>query len=257
MTEILINDFVIVLLITLRITGAFIAVPIYGHKALPVLVKLFLSFFIAYLIFLTLDTENIHIELTTWFLASSAIKELLAGLILGFMLNFVFYGILYAGSLIGFDMGLAISNMFDPAEGINSNAIGELLYFASLLIFLLINGHHYIVEGLSFSFITIPIGSSVLNQSVSDLIVKYSVQVFIIALKIASPIMVSFFLVHIAEGIIARVIPQMQVFFVTQPLKIGLGFIMLASIAPVYIYVIKNLLKNYENQLVEIIRAMR
>ena len=116
------SDFVIVLLITVRITGALVAAPVFGHKSLPVLVKLFLSLFIAYLIFLTLDTSKIHLELTLWFLVSSALKEMFAGLILGFMLNFVFYGVLYAGSLIGFDMGIAISNMFDPAEGINSNA---------------------------------------------------------------------------------------------------------------------------------------
>ena len=250
------TDFVLVLLITIRITGAFISAPIFGNKSLPFLVKIFLSLFIAYLIFLTIDTSNIQIELSIWFLVVSAIKEILTGLVLGFMLNFVFYGVLYAGAFIGFDMGLAIANMFDPAEGVSGNAIGEILYFAALLIFLLINGHHYVIEGFSFSFLAIPIGSSVLTQSLSDVLIKYSAQVFVIALKIASPIIVSFFLVHIAEGIIARVIPQMQVFFVTQPLKIGLGFLMLASIAPIYIYVVKNLLKNYENQLVEIIRAM-
>ena len=250
------TDFVMVLLITIRITGAFISAPIFGNKALPVLVKLFLSLFIAYLLFLTIDTSNIQIELSLWFLVVSAIKEILTGLVLGFMLNFVFYAVLYAGAFIGFDMGLAISNMFDPAEGVSGNAVGEVLYFTALLVFILINGHHYVIEGFSFSFLAIPIGSSILTQSLSDVLIKYSAQVFVIALKIASPIIVSFFLVHIAEGIIARVIPQMQVFFVTQPLKIGLGFLMLASIAPIYVYVVKNLLKNYENQLVEIIRAM-
>ena len=256
MSEILAGDFVIVLLITLRIIGAFIAAPVFGHKSLPALIKIFLSFFIAYLIFLTLDTSAIHIEFTFWFLFTYAIKELIAGLILGFMLNFVFYGVLYAGSFIGFDMGLAISEVFDPSEGINSNPIGETLYFAALLIFLLINGHHYIIEGLSFSFLTIPLGKSVLTQPLNELIIKYSAEVFIIAVQIASPVMVSFFLVHIAEGIIARIIPQMQVFFVTQPLKIGLGFLMLAGIAPIYIYTIKNLLRNYESQLAELVRAM-
>jgi flagellar biosynthetic protein FliR len=74
--------------------------------------------------------------------------------------------------------------------------------------------------------------------------------------KIAAPIMVSFFLIHIGEGIIARVIPQMQVFFVTQPLKIGLGFALLAGITPIYVYVIKNLLQDYENSLFNLIKAM-
>lgn len=251
------TDFVLVLLFTIRITGAFIAAPIFGNKALPVLVKLFLSLFIAYLLFLTVDTSQIQIELSLWFLVVSAIKEIITGLILGFMLNFVFYGVLYAGAFIGFDVGLSFANIFDPAEGLSGNAIGEILYFTTLLVFLLINGHQYLIEGLTYSFLVIPIGSSVLSQSLSDLLINYSAQVFVIALKIAAPIIVSFFLVNIAEGIISRVIPQMQVFFVTQPLKIGLGFLMLASLAPIYIYAMENLLRSYENQLVELIRAMR
>jgi flagellar biosynthetic protein FliR len=256
MSGILMTDFVIVLLITLRIIGVMVAAPIFGHQSVPALVKIFLSAFIAYLIFLTIDTSSITIELTLWFLVINSLKEILAGLILGFMLNFVFYAVLYAGALIGFDMGIAISSMFDPSEGISSNAVGELLYFTALLVFFLINGHHYAIRGLTLSFFTIPLGKAVFAQPVSDVIIRYSAEVFIIALKIASPILVSFFLVHIAEGIIARLIPQMQIFFVTQPLKIGLGFIMLAGVAPIYVYVIKNLLRNYENQLFQIIKAM-
>ncbi len=256
MTNILISDFIIVLLIFLRIFSAIVAGPIYGHRALPVLVKIFLSFIVAYIIFLTINTSNITVELTFSFLIINAVKEILTGLVLGFMLNFVFYGVLYSGTLIGFDMGIAVADMFNPAEGLAGNAIGEILYFGSMLIFLFINGHYYVIEGLAYSFVSVPIGAFTLNSGVMDLIIKYSASVFIIAVKIASPIMVSFFLIHIAEGIIARIIPQMQVFFVTQPLKIGLGFLMLAGIAPVYIYIIKDLLKNYEQQLFEIIKAM-
>jgi flagellar biosynthetic protein FliR len=85
---------------------------------------------------------------------------------------------------------------------------------------------------------------------------KYAVSVFVIAIKIAAPVLVSFFLIHIAEGIVARVIPQMQVFFVTQPLKIGLGFAMLAMVIPTYVYVIKSLLRSYEESLYQLIKAM-
>ncbi|MFN3693905.1 MAG: flagellar biosynthetic protein FliR, partial [Ignavibacterium sp.] len=68
--------------------------------------------------------------------------------------------------------------------------------------------------------------------------------------------LVSFFLINIAEGIISRMIPNMQVFFVTQPLKVGLGLLMLGLISPVFIYMIKNLLRDYENQLYVLITSM-
>jgi len=256
MTNILVTNFIIVLLIFLRILAAILSAPLYGNRALPVLAKIFLSFVIAYMIFLTMDTSKIHVIISMSFIVLSALKEILTGLILGFMLNFVFYGVLYSGTLIGYDMGIAIADMFNPSIEFSSNPIGEALYFSTLLIFILINGHYYVIEGLSYSFVSVPIGASSFHQGVMDLMFKYSASVFIIALKIAAPVMVSFFLIHIAEGIIARIIPQMQVFFVTQPLQIGLGFLLLAGITPIYIYVIKNLLKNYEQQLFNIIKAM-
>lgn len=256
MTTILINDFIIVLLIFLRIAAAMFAAPVLGNKALPFLVKIFLSIFIAYLVFLVINTSQITIELNMWFLVLNAFKEILTGLIFGFMLNFIFYGILFAGTLMGFDIGITIAEMFNPAEGISGNPIGELLFFMTLLLYLLINGHHYLIQSISYSFKIIPIGKFTFVQSAYDLLIKYSASVFIIALKIASPIMVSFFLIHIAEGIIARVIPQMQIFFVTQPLKIALGLFMLASLAPFYVYIIKNLLYKYEDQLFNMIKAM-
>ncbi|NWF88869.1 MAG: flagellar biosynthetic protein FliR, partial [Ignavibacteriaceae bacterium] len=185
-----------------------------------------------------------------------ALKEGLTGLTMGFMMQFIFYGVSYAGTLIGIDMGLNAAEVFNPNEEINGNVIGEFLYYGALLVFFLINGHHYIISSLKYSFSVIPIGTFVINSAVQDMIVKYAASVFIIAVKIASPIMVSFFLVHIAEGIISRIIPQMQVFFVTQPIKIGLGLAILVAVIPVYVYVIKNMLKDYERQLAILIQTM-
>ena len=125
-----------------------------------------------------------------------------------------------------------------------------------MLVFFLINGHHYIISSLKYSFSVVPIGKFSITEPVYNLLILYASSIFVIAVKIASPIMVSFFLVHIGEGILARLIPQMQVFFVTQPIKIGLGLVLLAAAVPTYIYVIRNLLQEYEGRLSSIIQAM-
>jgi flagellar biosynthetic protein FliR len=256
MTGIPISDFIIVLMIFLRITAAFVAAPVFGNRAFPVLPKLFLAFIIALIIFNTIDHRSINVEPTLWWLAVNAIKEILSGLMLGFVLNMVFYGISYAGHLIGFDMGLMMAEAFNPMEEVNSNVIGDLITVAAILIFFLINGHHYLIRGLAYSFQVVPVGELTFSRPIYEIFIKYSASVFIIAVKIASPILVSFFLVYVAEGIIARVIPNMQVFFVTQPLKIGVGFTLLIAVTPVYVYVIKNLLKEYEDNLFQVIKAM-
>ncbi len=256
MTDILIVDFVILIFIFLRVFSAFIAAPVIGHVSIPVVTKLAVSMVLSYIIFLTIDKSAYNVPISLWSLAVFGTKEVITGLIIGFMLHFVFYGISFSGTLIGFDMGLVMSQVFNPMEETENNVIGEVIYFAAVLIFFLINGHHYIVRGLVSSFDLIPLGKFTINGATLELLINYSAGVFVIAVKIASPLLVSFFLIHIAEGITARAIPQMQIFFVTQPLKLGLGFVLLASVVPIYIYVIKNLLQGYEDSLYNLIKAM-
>lgn len=256
MNAIPITDFLIVLMIFMRISAALIASPIYGNQAVPVMAKLFLSLVIAYIVFLTIDKDSITISISGWSLFVNSIKEIITGLIIGYMMNMVFYGVSFAGTLIGFDLGLSMAQVFNPLEQENNNVVGEILYYGAMLVFFLINGHHYVISAMSYSFSVVPIGYYSITTPAFDLVIKYAGAVFVIAVKIASPIMVAFFLVHIAEGILARVIPQMQVFFVTQPVKIGLGLAVLAFIAPLYIYLIKNLLQDYENKLFILVQAM-
>jgi flagellar biosynthetic protein FliR len=254
--EILVTDFVLILLIFIRIISAISATPIYSHVSIPAQVKVFLSFVIAFIIFSISSPANIAVEFNVWWIFSMAIKEIVVGLIIGFTLNLVFYGFNFAGTFIGFDMGLAMAQVMNPVEETNGNVIGQVIYFLALMIFFILDGHQYVLRALAFSFKVIPIGKLSYNESLFNLLITYSASVFIIAVKIAAPILVSFFLIHIAEGILARMIPQMQVFFVTQPLKIGIGFVLLASILPVYFYVIKNLLEEFENKLYTLVRAM-
>ena len=114
-------------------------------------------------------------------------------------------------------MGLMMAEVMNPLQETNNNVVGEVIFYISMMIFILINGHHYIISAVVASFNVIPIYRNTLTAPVVQMIVKYSFAVFTIAIKIASPVIVSFFLVHIAEGIISRVIPNIQVFFVTQP----------------------------------------
>jgi flagellar biosynthetic protein FliR len=244
------------MLIFLRISSTIVVAPFLGNRGIPVTVKLFISLVVSYIIYLTIDRNLVPAVEANWTLFVFAVKEIVIGLIIGFMLQIVFHAVNYAGTLIGFDMMLSMAEVFNPYEDVQSNIIGEALYYGALMIFILINGHHYLIQSLNYSFNAIPIGSFAISESLHLYLVKLTATVFILAVKIASPILVSFFLIHIAEGIIARMIPQMQVFFVTQPLKLGLGFFLLALTLPFYIFMIKNLLKEYEKQLYQLINTM-
>lgn len=249
-------DFILLFLIFLRISSTVVVAPFFGNRGIPVTVKLFISLVISYIIYLTIDRNLIPTIEANWTLFVFAIKEVIVGLTIGFMVQLVFYAVNYAGTLIGFDMMLSMAEVFNPYEDIQSNIIGEILYYGAIIIFILINGHHYLIQSLNYSFKAIPIGSFAISESLHLYLIKMTASVFVLAVKIASPILVSFFLVNIAEGIISRMIPQMQVFFVTQPLKLGLGIFILTLTIPLYIFLIKNLLKEYEKNLYILINTM-
>jgi flagellar biosynthetic protein FliR len=256
MTEILIGDFVIVLFIFLRIISMLVTAPVFSHTAFPMIAKIFLSLVISYMVFLTIDKSGISLDINLISIAINGVREVLIGMLMGYMLTFLFHGISFAGSLIGYDIGLMMSEVMNPMQETSNNIVGEVIYYMAMMVFFLINGHHYIIGAVVASFNIIPIAKFSVTLPVLQIIIKYSFAVFTIALKIASPVLVSFFLIHIAEGIISRVIPNIQVFFVTQPAKIGIGFVFLAALAPIYVYAIKNLLQNYESHLTEIIKTL-
>jgi len=256
MSNIAVTDFIIVFLIFLRIIAVFLSAPVFSNQAIPAIAKVFMAMIISYIIFLTVDYSKLNINADLLTIALFGIKEMITGFIIGFALNFVFYAVTSAGVLIGFDIGLSMATVFNPMEETNDNIISQTIYFLAMLVFLLINGHHYIITAIVSSFKVIPLGKFTINLPVYTILVKYSAAVFVIAVKIAAPIMVSFFLIHIGEGIIARVIPQMNIFFVAQPLSIGLGLFLLILVIPVYTFFFKHLLQGFETNLLELIKAM-
>lgn len=252
----IVTEWVILVLITMRIVAAMVVAPPYNSNAIPPVTRFFIALIIAYLTYFSIDKTTINIQISIGFLFFVGIKEIITGLIIGFFINFVFYGISYAGMLIGFDMGLTMATVFNPSLEIENNIVGSILIYLALLIFIMINGHHYVIEAVVYSFKVIPIGKYPVNEWLFKYIVGQSGMIFVIAVKIAAPVLVSFFLVNVAEGIMSRVVPQMQVFFVTQPLRIMLGFLILVTVIPVYTYVIKNLLSHTETSLLELINQM-
>lgn len=256
MNTILVNEFVKGLLVFLRIAGVIFTAPIFNSRVIPWVPKFLLILILTYIIFFTVPHFNYNINQGLITLGLIGIKEVITGMIIGFAFNFVFIGLSYAGTLIGFDMGLAIAQVFDPNTEANTNMVGQFLSFSGILIFLIINGHQYIIQSIAYTFKIIPIGLYTINKPVFELLIKYSATIFIIGIKISAPLIVSFFLLYVAAGIISRVVPQMQVFFVIQPLQIIMGFLLLAAVMPLYVLIIKNLLADYENQLLILIKAM-
>ena len=166
------------------------------------------------------------------------------GLSLGLIAFMMMTAIQIAGSFIDFQMGFSIANVIDPQSGTQSPLIGQFVYTLALLFMLSVNAHYLLLDGIYYSFQYIPLDQafpSFGNDQFGLFIAKSFNAMFIIAFQMSAPVVASLFLVDLALGIVARTVPQLNVFVVGLPLKIAVSFIMLIVCMSVMFVVVRNI----------------
>jgi len=236
-------------MIMLRSSGLFLLAPILGHKSIPLLVRV--GMIVLFAIILVTAMGNVALpEINSLFqLVGIAFKELLVGLIIGFVFMLILLAAQAAGSVVGYQIGLYLANVLDPNTHSQVSVIGQFWFLVAMLIFLTINGHHMIISAYSDSFELIPPGYVAMNGAVGEMMIKYTAYLFVIALKIASPVMITLFLTDVALGVVAKMMPTMNVFFVGFPIKIGVGLMVLAMSLPIVAYVLEKAIHHLDKEL--------
>ncbi len=230
----------IFVLVIFRGSGLFAFAPIFGHKSIPRTIRVGLLILLSGIVVSTLSNVTIPPIESTWQFAGFAIKEILVGAIISMFFMLIFYGVQTAGSIVGYQIGLSMATEFDRNIGAQVSVIGNFWNVMAILIFLGLNGHHLIITAFVNSYEVIPPAGVAIQGSVGELMIKYSAYVFVIALKISAPIMISLFLTDIALGTIAKTMPTMNVFFVGFPIKIAMGLLIMAMSMPIFAYVLEK-----------------
>ncbi|WAA13589.1 flagellar biosynthetic protein FliR [Fervidibacillus halotolerans] len=239
--ENMLNIFPIFLLVLVRIVSFFIMIPIFSYRSVPIRFKIGLAAFLALILSLSMEAKPIEIDGLFLFLA---IKEALVGLVLGLIGYIVMSAVQVAGGFIDFQMGFAIANVIDPQTGAQSPIIGQYLYIFALLFLLSIDGHHLLIDGIFHSYDFIPLEEPFLafgEENTIILIMKTFAAMFMIAFQISLPIVASLFLVDVALGIVARTVPQMNVFVVGLPVKILVSFLLMFFVMGTMILAMKHI----------------
>ncbi len=254
--EIYITQFITFLLLFARITSLIVLAPLFGHQTVPLQLKVGLGIFLAFVMFPISQNADVITNLQLFPLVILILQEVIVGLIIGFATGLIFAAVRYAGDLIGFDLGFSFANVFNANENQNFPLIGEFLYLFMMLIFLAINGHHFVIQALQLSYQAVPLGSYVISTAVQFKMIEMVGLVFVIAVKIAAPVIVAGFLVNIVLGILSRMMPQLHIFSLSFPLKIGVGIVALMVTSPLLIYTFKKLLSVFENNIIQLIELM-
>lgn len=228
------NAVPIFLLIFCRVTAFFVVTPVFSHKTVPSIFKIGLGFFISLFIFMMhADNQVMVLDLQYVMLI---IREVLIGLMLGFIV-YLFFALMHtAGGIIDMQIGFAMANIIDPVSGTSVPLLGNFKYLLMLVVFLMMNGHHYLLTGLMDSYQWIPIENNwfarMADGSIAEFITNSVVLSIIIGIQIAVPIMVAMFITDVGLGFLAKTAPQFNVFVIGFPVKIMLGLLLIILTLP-------------------------
>lgn len=245
------------LLIFIRLTSFFIIAPLFSMRGVPNQFKIGIAFFLALLAFSsqTID-EPIAMDIYYIFMI---IKEFAVGLVLGFTAAIVLYAVQVAGAFIDFQMGFSMASVMDPQTGTQVPIIGHFKYILALLFLLTVDGHHLMLDGVMQSIKLFPvelISFTVEFEDIAHFITTLFLEMFMIALQIALPVVGTLFLVDIALGILAKTVPQLNIFAVGFPVKIFVGFVMLMLTMPFFFYVLQSLFAKVIENMAQLIRLL-
>lgn len=238
------------LLALTRVSGVFFLAPILGSRSIPNQVKVGLALMttIVLLPFIASPSISPSINMIDFLLLVA--KELAAGAIIGFTATMIFTGFMIAGQIIDFQMGFSMVNVIDPLSNTSVSIIGQFKNLLAILVFLAINGHHFLLTALAKSFDIVPLTAFSISPSVTDTFIGMVVNMFIIGLKIGGPAIGVLLITDLALGIVARTVPQMNVFIVGMPLKIAIGFMAIVAMLSFFFLYISQVFDQMPGQLI-------
>ena len=219
------QNVVMFFLVLCRVGSMVMVAPMFSSRSIPVQLKAGFAAAVSLVIFPIVRPMGVAAPMEMVGLTTAALGEMIIGLTLGFGAAIVFVGIEMGGTLISRHMGTALANVFNPLFSSSSPALGQFYSFVALIVFLGMNGHHGLLKILIGTFTDVPLMQGGLNGGAMMGVVWMLGDAYVIAFKVAAPVMVSLLLVTVALGFIARTVPQVEVLIAGFPLNVGVGLV--------------------------------
>jgi flagellar biosynthetic protein FliR len=222
------DEFVGFILVLIRLSMVVALAPILGSPNLLTEAKAALALTLALVLAPTVNYQASQMTMSLWGLAMLAVGEMIIGLVLATMVRLVLETANLAGEYLSFQMSLTMVNLMDPQSGTQVPIVSRLVYIIFVLLFLFANGHYLVLQALADSFKVAPVGSLSFDrpQLFTELMLSVG-RMYILAVKIAAPVVGLLFCVKVSFGIVAKAVPQMQVLFVGMPLYILAGLLVI------------------------------
>lgn len=243
-------------LVFLRVGAIIMFMPVFDSKSIPLFFKVALAFTTSIVLFPMLDLDPLPVFNNIYAMGIKVMGEILIGLVIGFSVKLIFAGIQLAGQLAGYQMGMALANVMDPSSSQQVPLLAQFTNLFGLLIFIAINAHHWFIKALMHSFQLVPPLKVNFSGSLMQHLIKMSGNMFVIGIQVGAPVIASLLITSVAFGLIARTVPQMNVFIVAMPLKIGIGLLFLGFSLPYFSTFLEKIFGGLGQNIIFVLKAM-
>jgi flagellar biosynthesis protein FliR len=221
-----IAQFQLFLLALTRILALLIQIPVLGGPLVPNRVKIGLGIFLALVLVPWQPLPDTTVPIPWMGYPIFMLQELIIGSLVGFAARLAFASVQIAGDVMGIGSGFASAQIMNPTTGDTGSTIDQFVVMSSMLLFLVIDGHHLFLAAVQRTFIAAPLLAPLPPLSAEPLM-RLTAQLIAAGVSLALPVVGSLLLMDLALGLLARVAPQVNPYFLGLPLKVGMGIIAL------------------------------
>ncbi len=251
-----IAEFQIFLICLSRVAGFVSAIPVIFANQTPPRVKVGLVFMIALVLFPVMEPTMPPVTFTPINFLLLMVTEILLGTMIGLIARMIFTAVEYGGTVIGYQMGFAAANIFDPQNERQLALISQFQNVFAILIFLAIDGHHIFLQLAAESYTLLPPGVFNISGDAIPYLLKLSSRIFILGIQFSAPVLAVLLLSGLILGILARVFPQLNVFLLSFPLNIGISFTVIGLTLPIVAILLRREFDNLGERLITVLQLL-
>ena len=218
-------------LVLTRISAFFVVLPLFGWKTIPVQIKAAAAILLSFFFYFIAPPVNLGgaSPLTIFLLLAG---EVIYGGALGLIIALLFAVVQLSGCILEEQMGLTMAEILDPLTENEVGPFASLMEMVFVLLFLSANGHHMFLLVLSRSYDAFPAGTIPTISLLAGGVISTSAAMFIAGLRLAAPMLAAFLVLMVALALLARLVPEMNILFISMPVRIALGIFLTALFLP-------------------------
>ena len=255
--ELRIDLLIVTAMLGLRLAVTAALLPLVSGRSVPVVWRLAVAGALAFAIAPVLlpEIDLTQADLSWSGLAAEALRSLIVGLTMSFVIGIPFAAVRFAGQIIGMQVGFSLVNTLDPQGGAQLSVLANVYYIVAVLLFFTSDAHHILVGAMTESCRILPIFSPLEPSAAMWLVLREFSDYFRLGLIISAPVVAVLLLVSAAMGFIVKTVPQINILIVGFPVKLAVGLAMFGLSLVLFGQVYQGLVTDMEAQLMRILTA--